>query len=74
MIEANDRVGGTGTESSHSDLVPAEYIVGQEEIAEFQQLVAEETGVALPEGDARTRATELIALVRILHGRIPEDR
>lgn len=44
------------------------------DIAEFQRVVRKETGVELSEHDAWNRATELIALVRMLCGRIPEDR
>jgi len=74
MIDASHRVGRMGPKSSRSEFEPGGYILGPEEIVEFRQLVAEETGVALRDEDARTRATELIELVRMLHGRIPEDR
>lgn len=74
MIDANSQVEGNGTERSSPEPEPAGHTLGPEDVAEFQQLLAEETGVALPDEDARTRATELIELVRMLHGRIPEDR
>lgn len=44
------------------------------DIAEFQQLVEAETGVKLDTVTAWTRATELIALVRMMIKPIPEDR
>jgi hypothetical protein len=44
-----------------------------DEIREFQQLIAKETGVQLSTQDAWDRATELIALMRMLISPLPED-
>lgn len=44
-----------------------------EDIAEFREIVRAETGVLMDEGEAWNRATELIALVRMLIGPMPED-
>jgi hypothetical protein len=53
--------------SSGSSLTP-------EEIREFRDLVASETGVELTAQEAWDRAIELIALVRMLIGPVAEDR
>lgn len=44
-----------------------------DDVREFQRIVAEETGVQMNEHEAWGRAIELIALVRMLPGPIPED-
>ncbi len=44
-----------------------------QDIREFQDIVESETGVRLEDAAAWSSATELIALCRMLLGRIPED-
>jgi hypothetical protein len=44
-----------------------------DEIREFQALVRAETGVVMDDAEAWSRATELVALFRMLAGPIPED-
>ena len=44
-----------------------------ENVREFQQLMRKECGVELTLEEAWTRATQLIALYRMLMGPIPED-
>ena len=45
----------------------------REKVVEFQRLMLEECGVELTLPDAWSRATQLIALYRMLMGPIPED-
>jgi hypothetical protein len=42
-------------------------------VAEFRELVVEEQGVSLELDDAWRRASQLVALYRMLMGPIPED-
>lgn len=44
-----------------------------EDIREFQQLVRQCCGVSLEDGEAWTRATQLVDLLRMLMRPIPED-
>jgi len=44
-----------------------------EEVAEFREIVREETGVVMAESEAWNRAIELVALFRMLLGPLPED-
>lgn len=44
------------------------------DILEFRSLLRDETGVEPSEQDAWNSATELVALVRMLCSRLPEDR
>jgi hypothetical protein len=46
----------------------------QDDIAEFRAVIRSETGVELTDGEAWSRAIELVAMVRMLLGPIPEDR
>jgi hypothetical protein len=50
-----------------------EPILTHEKAGEFQQLMREECGVELTLEEASTRASQLIALYRMLMGPIPED-
>ncbi|MBU1947874.1 MAG: hypothetical protein KJ927_04115 [Candidatus Eisenbacteria bacterium] len=45
----------------------------QEDIAEFRAIARAETGIEMTEGEAWNRAIELIAMVRMLLGPLPED-
>jgi len=44
-----------------------------EDVAEFREIVREETGADLSEPEACNRAIELVALFRMLLGPLPED-
>lgn len=53
--------------------VEAPGVLTADEIRDFQALVREETGVVMDDAEAWSRATELVALFRMLVGPIPED-
>lgn len=53
--------------------VASGYQLTSEEVREFQELIAQETGAQLSTQDAWDRAIELIALVRMLVSPLPED-
>jgi hypothetical protein len=57
---------------------PANHEIGPfplstEEVREFRAIVREVTGVDMSEHEAWNRATELLALFRMLIGPLPED-
>lgn len=49
------------------------FVLTPSDIREFQRLIQEHCGVSLTETEAWNRATELVALYRMLIGPIPED-
>lgn len=49
------------------------YLLSYEDIREFRAIVREETGVDMSESEAWNRATELVALFRMLIDSTPED-
>lgn len=61
-----------GSQSIEANSRPA-FSLTQADVVEFRDLVARECGVVLDDAKAWHRATELVALYRMLLGPIPED-
>lgn len=59
--------------SPHDNESRVAFALTAEEIREFQEIVRSETGTELDAQEAWARANELVALFRMLIGRIPED-
>lgn len=57
----------------HNENDHPKHALTYEEIEEFRKLIREETGLELSHQEAFDRATELITLVRMLTGPLPED-